>query len=59
MKPFYRRWQFYVLLIIIISNVLDIIFNHNYLWLSVSTIIVGVYLIFDEIKGHPFTRHKK
>lgn len=53
MKQFYKRWQFYVLVIILLVSVLDLILNHNPLWLPISTIIVVSYLIFEEIKEHP------
>lgn len=56
MNKFYKHWQFWLYLLIIIANVYDIAIRNsfNFLkwhsWMSMALIIIFSYYIYIEIK---------
>lgn len=56
MHKFYQRWQFWLYLVVVMSNIIEITYRKPFnmsnwqSWLSVGIILLFSYNIYDEIK---------
>lgn len=64
MHKFYQRWQFWLYLVIVMSNIIEVTYRSPFnmsdwhSWLSTGIILLFSYNIYDEIK-HTSTSEQK